>query len=85
MIFITFMVINVLKLDVMFELLLFLYLLPVVVIAMLLFKLVVWIVRKVFGLAVWLVRTLFALLWKGVLVAFTLMAVNRPLNRREER
>lgn len=68
----------------MFELLLFSYLLPVVVIAMLFFKLVVWIIRKVFGLAVWLVRTLFALLWKGVLVAFTLMAVNRPPDRREE-
>ncbi|MDB8988121.1 hypothetical protein [Parabacteroides distasonis] len=78
------MVRNVLKLDVMFELLLFLYLLPVMVIAVLLFKLVVWTIRKMFGLAVWLVRTLFALLWKGVLVAFTLIAVNRPPDRREE-
>ncbi len=78
------MVRNVLKLDVMFELLLFLYLLPVMVIAVLLFNLVVWTISKMFGLAVWLVRTLFALLWRG-LVTFTLMAVNRPPDRREER
>lgn len=69
----------------MFELLLFLYLLPIMIIAVLLFKLVVWGIRKVFGLAVWLVRTLFVLLWKGVVVAFTLIAVNRPPNQREER
>lgn len=69
----------------MFELLLFLYLLPVMVVAVLLLKLVVWSIRKTLGLAVWLVRTLFSLLWKGVLGAFALMVFNRHHNHREER
>lgn len=85
LIFIIFIVRNPLKLDAMFELLLFLYLLPIMAVAVLLLKLVVWGIRKMFGLAVWLMRTLFSLLWKMVLGAFTLTFFNRHHNYREER
>ena len=46
----------------MFEILLLIYLFPIMVIAMLLVKLAIWIVRNLFKFVLWLVRTLFVLL-----------------------
>ena len=43
----------------MFEILLLIYLFPIMVIAMLLVKLAIWIVRNLFKFVLWLVRTLF--------------------------
>lgn len=46
----------------MFELLLIIYLLPVLIIGMLLLKLVFWLLRIVIRLAVWLVKKTFILI-----------------------
>jgi hypothetical protein len=54
----------------MFEILLLIYLFPIMVIAMLLIKLAIWIARNLFKFVLWLVRTLFVLLGKGLLLAF---------------
>ena len=54
----------------MFELLLLIYLLPLIAIVALLLKLAIGLVRAVFRLALWLVRKTFVLLGKGLLLAF---------------
>lgn len=48
----------------MFELLLIIYLLPVLIIGMLLLKLVFWLLRIAIRLAVWLFKKAFILTWK---------------------
>ena len=48
----------------MFELLLIIYLLPVLIIGMLLLKLVFWLLKIAIRLAVWLVKKAFILIWK---------------------
>ena len=48
----------------MFELLLIIYLLPVLIIGMLLLKLVFWLLRIVIRLTIWLVKKTFILIWK---------------------
>ena len=48
----------------MFELLLIIYLLPVLIIGILLLKLIFWLLRIAIRLAVWLVKKTFILIWK---------------------
>lgn len=52
----------------MFELLLIIYLLPVLIIGMLLLKLVFWLLRISIRLAVWLVKKTFILIWKLIVL-----------------
>ena len=54
----------------MFELLLIIYLLPVLIIGMLLLKLVFWLLRIAIRLAVWLVKKTFILIWKFIVLVF---------------
>ena len=54
----------------MFELLLIIYLLPVLIIGMLLLKLVFWLLRISIRLAVWLVKKTIILIWKLILLNF---------------
>jgi hypothetical protein len=54
----------------MFELLLIIYLLPVLIIGMLLLKLVFWLLRIAIRLAVWLVKKAFILIWKLIVLIF---------------
>lgn len=69
----------------LFELLLIIYLLPVILIAVYLCRFAIWLVKKLFALAWWLVKSFFALLWKGLVLAFTLAIANvAPPNEREE-
>ena len=56
----------------MFELLLLIYLLPLLMIALLLFKLVVWIVRTAFRFVFWLVKKIFLILGRMLAAAFAL-------------
>ena len=70
----------------MFELLLLIYLLPLIAIVVLLMKLVIWLVRNVFRLAFWLVKKFFVLLSKVFSWAFAFIAsgksfIRRPINR----
>ncbi len=69
----------------LFELLLIIYLLPVILIAAYLCRFAIWLVKKLFALAWWLGKSFFALLWKGLVLAFTLAIANVvPPNHREE-
>lgn len=57
----------------MFELLLIIYLLPVLIIGMLLLKLVFWLLRIAIRLAVWLVKKTFILIWKFIILVFAII------------
>jgi hypothetical protein len=57
----------------MFELLLIVYLLPVLIIGMLLLKLVLWLLRIAIRLAVWLVKKTFILIWKLIVLVFAIL------------
>lgn len=57
----------------MFELLLIIYLLPVLIIGMLLLKLVFWLLRIAIRLAVWLVKKVFILIWKLIVLVFAII------------
>lgn len=57
----------------MFELLLIIYLLPVLIIGMLLLKLVFWLLRIAIRLAVWLVKKTFILIWKLIELVFAII------------
>ena len=61
----------------MFELLLLIYLLPLIAIVALLLKLAIGLVRAVFRLALWLVRKSVVLLGKGLLLAFVFIVGSR--------
>ena len=54
----------------MFELLLLIYILPLLTIVLLLFKLAVWLVRTAFRLVFWLVKKLFLILSRMLAAAF---------------
>ena len=58
---------------------------PIMVIAMLLVKLAIWIVKNLFKFVLWLVRTLFVLLGKGLLLAFALVVAKKPFNHQPDR
>lgn len=57
----------------MFELLLIIYLLPVLIIGMLFLKLVLWLLRIAIRLAVWLVKKTFILIWKLIVLVFAIL------------
>ena len=57
----------------MFELLLIIYLLPVLIIGMLLLKLVFWLLRIAIRLAVWLIKKTFILIWKLIVLVFAIL------------
>ena len=57
----------------MFELLLIIYLLPVLIIGMLFLKLVSWLLRFAIRLAVWLVKKTFILIWKLIVLVFAIL------------
>ena len=57
----------------MFELLLIIYLLPVLIIGMLLLKLLFWLLRIAIRLAVWLVKKTFILIWKFIVLVFAIL------------
>lgn len=57
----------------MFELLLIIYLLPVLIIGMLLLKLVFWLFRIAIRLTVWLVKKTFILIWKLIVLVFAII------------
>lgn len=66
----------------MFELLLLIYLLPLLMIALLLFRLAVWLVRTTFRLVFWLVRKLFLILGRLLAAAFSFIVGVRAFTRR---
>ena len=57
----------------MFELLLIIYLLPVLIIGILLLKLVFWLLRMAIRLVVWLVKKTFILIWKLIVLVFAIL------------
>ena len=57
----------------MFELLLIIYLLPVLIIGMLFLKLVFWLLRIVIRLTIWLVKKTFILIWKLIVLVFAIL------------
>lgn len=57
----------------MFELLLIIYLLPILIIGMLLLKLVFWLLRIAICLAVWLFKKAFILTWKLIVLVFAIL------------
>lgn len=57
----------------MFELLLIIYLLPVLIIGMLLLKLVFWLLRIAIRLSVWLVKKTFIIIWKLIVLVFAII------------
>ena len=61
----------------MFELLLLIYILPLLMIALLLFKLVVWIVRTASRLVFWLVKKLLLIFGRMLTTAFALIIGGR--------
>lgn len=57
----------------MFELLLIIYLLPVLIIGMLLLKLAFWLLRMAIRLVVWLVKKTFIIIWKLIVLVFAII------------
>lgn len=74
------------KFEYMFELLLIIYLVPVIIILSLLWRLVLWLVRNVLRLAGWLLKKVCVLVWKGLLLLVGIFlgrcCVNRPPDSR---
>ena len=64
----------------MFELLLIIYLLPVLIIGMLLLKLVFWLLRIAIRLVVWLVKKTFILIWKLIVLVFAILIGREALH-----
>ena len=75
-----------LKFEYMFELLLIIYLVPVIIVLSLLWRLVLWLARNVLRLAGWLVKKGCVLVWKGLLLLVCIFlgrcGANRPPNSR---
>ncbi|WP_306666760.1 hypothetical protein [Phocaeicola faecium] len=67
----------------MFELLLIIYLLPVLIIGMLLLKLVFWLLRISIRLAVWLVKKTVILIWKLIILVFAII-IGREIMPRNQ-
>ena len=57
----------------MFELLLIIYLLPVLIIGILLLKLIFWLLRMAIRLVVWLVKKTFIIIWKLIVLVFAII------------
>ncbi len=66
----------------MFELLLIIYLVPVIIVLSLLWRLVLWLVRNVLRFAGWIVKKVCVLIWKGLLLLVGIFlercCANRP-------
>ena len=75
-----------LKFEYMFELLLIIYLVPVIIVLSLLLRLVLWLARNVLRLAGWLLKKVCVLVWKGLLLLVGIFlgrcCVNRPPDSR---
>ncbi|EEF75327.1 hypothetical protein [Phocaeicola coprophilus] len=67
----------------MFELLLIIYLLPVLIIGMLLLKLVFWLLRFAIRLAVWLIKKTFIFIWKLIILVFAII-IGREIMPRNQ-
>ena len=71
-----------LKFEYMFELLLIIYLVPVIIVLSLLWRLVLWLVKNVLRFVGWLVKKVCVLIWKGLLLVVGIFlgryCVNRP-------
>ncbi|MCS3284382.1 hypothetical protein NXV73_21095 [Bacteroides salyersiae] len=67
----------------MFELLLIIYLLPVLIIGILLLKLIFWLLRIAIRLAVWLVKKTFILIWKLIVLVFAII-IGREIMPRNQ-
>ena len=71
-----------LKLEYMFELLLIIYLVPVIIVLSLLWRLVLWLVKNVLRFVGWLVKKVCVLIWKGLLLVVGIFlgryCANRP-------
>ena len=65
----------------MFELLLLIYLLPVIFVEALLLKLALWLVKKIFQLAGWLIKQLWVRVWKCLLLILGVSVGARCINR----
>lgn len=66
----------------MFELLLLIYLLPLLIIALLLFKLAVWLIKTVLRLVFWLAKKLFLILGRLLAAALVFIVGDRIFTRR---
>jgi len=75
-----------LNFEYMFELLLIIYLVPVIIVLSLLLRLVLWLARNVLRLAGWLLKKVCVLVWKGLLLLVGIFlgrcCVNRPPDSR---
>lgn len=69
----------------MFELLLLIYLLPLLLAAVLLLKLAVWLVRTAFRLVLWLARKLLFLVGRLFMAAFALVLGKNVFTERCDR
>lgn len=73
-----------LKLEYMFELLLIIYLLPVIIVLSLLWRLVLWLVRNMLRFVGWIVKKVCVLIWKGLLLVVGIFlgryCANHPLD-----
>ena len=71
-----------LNFEYMFELLLIIYLVPVIIVLSLLWRLVLWLVRNVLRFAGWIVKKVCVLIWKGLLLLVGIFlgrcCANRP-------
>lgn len=71
-----------LKFEYMFELLLIIYLVPVIIVLSLLWRLVLWLVKNVLRFVGWLVKKVCVLIWKGLLLVVGIFlgryCANRP-------
>lgn len=67
----------------MFELLLIIYLLPVLIIGMLLLKLVFWLLRFAIRLAVWLIKKTFIFIWKLIILVFAIIIGREIIPRNQ--
>ena len=71
-----------LKFEYMFELLLIIYMVPVIIVLSLLWRLVLWLVRNVLLFVGWLIKKVGILLWKGILLLVGIFlgrcCANRP-------
>lgn len=75
-----------LKFEYMFELLLIIYLVPVIIVLSLLLRFVLWLARNVLRFAGWLVKKGCVLVWNGLLLLVGIFlgrcSANRPPNSR---
>lgn len=70
-----------LKFEYMFELLLIIYLVPVIIVLSLLLRLVLWLARNVLRFAGWIVKKVCVLIWKGLLIVVSIFLGRYCANR----